>query len=190
MSSLDEFGGVQTGLWVIDLGDASVAPRQLITPGGFSAALPAWQNFPAYPTGLTWTADGEGIVTIARSDDAHTPFTLFYHADVASGSVTPVVDFSGLPDRDAYLALAPGSDLPVRYFSPWTGSLSPQGDKLLMLSDLAGVIGLLTSPLPPGGALPFVSAAAEGPTQSAATRSSRSTDGKVLLYGLLMKLVE
>jgi hypothetical protein len=190
MSSLDEFGGAQTGLWLIDLADASVAPRQLITPGGFSAALPAWQNFPAYPTGLTWTADGKGILTLARSDDAHTPFTLFYYADVASDAVTPVVDFSGLPDRDAYYAIAPGSDLPIRYFSPWTGTLSSKGDKLLMLSDLAGVIGLLTAPLPPEEALPFVSAVAEGTTQSAATRSSRSSDGKVLLYGLLLKIKE
>jgi hypothetical protein len=190
MSSLDEFGGLQSSLWIIDLGDVSVAPRQVITSGQFSAALPAWQYFPAYPTGLTWTADGRGVVTIAQSEDAHTPFTLFYQTDVASGETTPVVDFSGLPDSEAYFALAPGSELPMRYFSPWTGSLSPKGDKLLMLSDLAGVMGLLTSLLPPSGALPFVSAAAKASTMSIATRSSRSSDGKVLLYGLLLKIKE
>jgi hypothetical protein len=78
----------------------------------------------------------------------------------------------------------------MRYFSPWTGSLSPKGDKLLMLNDLGGVKGLLTALLPPNGALPFVSAGAQGTTLSNATRSSRSKDGKVLLYGLLLKIKE
>jgi hypothetical protein len=190
MTTVDEFGYTQVGLWLVDLVDTNVAPRQLITIGEFSAALPAWVNFPAYPIGLTWTADGKGVVTMARSDDVHTPFTVFYHTDVASGVTKPVVDFSTLPDAEAYFAPASGSDLPMRYFSPWTGSLSPKGDKLLMLNDLGGVKGLLTALLPPNGALPFVSAGAQGTTMSNATRSSRSKDGKVLLYGLLLKIKE
>jgi hypothetical protein len=61
--------------------------------------------------------------------------------------------FSGLPDPEAYFEPAPDSDIPFRYFSPWTGSLSPQGNKLLMLNDLGGVMGLLAAPLPPDYAL-------------------------------------
>ncbi len=141
LTSMDEFGGLQTSLWEIDLADTSIAPRELITPGGFNAALPAWQEFPAYPAGLTWTGDSKGIITYAHSENTYTPFTIFYHADAASGAVTPVVDFSGLADEAAYADYAPGSDLPMRYFSPQTASISPQGDKLLMLSDLAGVVG-------------------------------------------------
>jgi hypothetical protein len=38
--------------------------------------------------------------------------------------------------------------------------MSPKGDKVLMVTDLSGVIGLLTSQLPPSGALPVVSASA------------------------------
>jgi hypothetical protein len=161
-----------------------------MSPSAFNAALPAWQQFPAYPTGLSWTADGQGVLTIAQSEDPHTPFTLFYYVEVESGSITPVVDFSGLPDPEAYSEPAPGSDIIARYFSPWTGSMSPQGDKLLMVNDLGGVMSLLTAPLPPTGDLPVVSATTDQSTMSTASRSSRSLDGKVLMYGLLLAVKE
>lgn len=190
LSAVDEFGRRQTGLWAIDLADAGAAPQELMSPSAFTAALPAWQEYPTSPSGLSWTADGQGVLAMARSKATHTPFTLFYYVDVASGAIAPVVDFSGLPDSEAYFEPAPGSDIPFRFFSPWTGSLSPQGDKLLMLNDLAGVMGLLAAPLPPDGALPVVSATTEESTASTASRSSRSQDGKVLLYGLLLSVRE
>jgi hypothetical protein len=190
LTTLDEFGLAQTGLWFINLADAEADPQELMPPVAFNAALPAWQQFPAYPTGLAWTADSQGVVAIAQSQDTHTPFTLFYYVDVASGSITPVVDFSSLPDPESYFEPAPGSDIISRYYSPWTASLSPQGDKLLMVSDLEGVMSLLTAPLPPDGSLLVVSAATEESTMSTASRSSRSQDGKVLMYGLLLTVQE
>jgi hypothetical protein len=190
MSTLDEFGGLQSNLWLIDLTDASIAPRQLITYGGFSAALPTWQEFPAYPAGVSWTADSKGIVAHARSEDSHTSITLFYHVDVATGAVKPVLDLSGVADTATYNAPAPNSDLPLRYYSPQTGSISPAGDKLLMLSNLAGVIGVLTSLLPPAEPLPYVSGLSEATLISSSTRASHSKDGKVLMYGLLLTVKE
>jgi hypothetical protein len=190
MSTLNEFGGMETSLWLIDLTDANIAPRELITPGGFNAGLPAWQEFPAYPYGVSWAADSKDIVAHTRSDDSHTPITVFYHVDAATGVVTPAVDFSGVADTDAYSAPAPNSDLPMRYFSAQTGSISPVGDKLLMLSDLAGVVGVLTSLLPPAEPLPYVSGLAEATLMSSSTRASHSKDGKVLMYGLLLTVTE
>jgi Tol biopolymer transport system component len=190
LTTVDEFGGAQTGLWLINLADAAAAPQELMPASAFNAALPAWQQFPAYPTGLAWTADGQGVLTIAQSEDPHYPFTLFYYIDVESGLITPVVDFSGLADPEAYFEPAPGSDILFRYFSPWTGSMSPQGDKLLMVNDLGGVMSLLTAPLPPTGDLPVVSATTDQSTMSTASRSSRSLDGKVLMYGLLLAVKE
>ena len=190
LTTTDEFGALYTGLWLIDLADAGAAPQELMPASAFNAALPAWQQYPAHATGLSWTADGQGVLAVAQSEDTHTPFTLFYYVDVESGSITPVVDFSDLPDPEAYFEPAPDSDIPFRYFSPWTGSLSPQGDKLLMVNDLGGVMGLLTAPLPPDGALPVVSATTEESTMSTASRSSRSLDGKVLVYGLLLSVKE
>jgi hypothetical protein len=190
LTTTDEFGTLYTGLWLIDLADAGAAPKELMSPSAFNAALPAWQQYPAHSTGLSWKADGQGVLAVAQSEDTHTPFTLFYYVDVESGSITSVVDFSDLPDPEAYFEPAPGSDLLSRYFSPWTGSLSPQGDKLLMVNDLGGVMGLLTALLPPDGSLPVVSATTEESTMSTASRSSRSLDGKVLVYGLLLSVKE
>ncbi len=190
LTTLDEFGGTQVSLWLISLADAGAAPQEWMTSSSFNAALPAWQQYPAYPTGLSWTADGQGVLTIAQSQSTHTPFTLFYYVDAESGSIAPVVDFSGLPDPESYFESAPGSAILYRYYSPWSGSLSPQGNKLLMVNDLGGVTGLLTAPLPPEGDLPLVSAAVDESIMSTASRSSRSEDGKVLVYGLLLTVTE
>jgi hypothetical protein len=70
------------------------------------------------------------VVTFAVSKDVHTPFILFYHVDLGNGVVTPVVDFKNLADPEAYFEPAPGTNIPLRYYSPWTGSMSPKGDKL------------------------------------------------------------
>jgi hypothetical protein len=190
LSTADEMGVLKTGLWQISLADAAAAPRELMAPSAFDAALPAWQQYPAFPAGVAWTSDGKGVVTLAMSKDTHTPFTLFYYVDTGSGSATPVVDFKDVADPEAYFEPAPGTDIPFRIFSPWTGSMSPKGDKILMVNDLGGTTGLLTAQLPPNGSLPVVSAAADASTASVASRSSRSQDGKVLVYGLLLKVKE
>jgi hypothetical protein len=101
-----------------------------------------------------------------------------------------VVDFSGLADLPAYTTLAPETGLPWRVYSPWTGSLSPKGDKILMVNDLGGSIGLFTAPLPPSGTLPPISVAAQQSLNGMTVRSSRSSDGKVLMYGLLLTVKE
>ena len=190
LSTADEMGAVSTGLWQINLADAAAAPRKLMDAAAFNAAQPAWAQYPAIPMGVAWTSDGKGVVVLAKSRDEHTPFTLFYHVDIGSGKVTPVVDFKSLADPEAYFEPAPGTDIPIRYFSPWTGSMSPKGDKILMVNNLGGVAGLLTAPLPPSGALPVVSATTDGSTTTTASRSSRSQDGKVTVYGLLLKVKE
>lgn len=190
LSTADEMGMLRTGLWQISLADTAAAPRELMAPDAFNAALPAWAQYPAFPAGIAWTSDGKGVVALAMSKDQHTPFTLFYYVDTGSGSATPVVSFKDLADPEAYFEPAPGTDIPFRYFSPWTGSMSPKGDKILMVNDFGGVAGLLTSPLPPDGSLPMVSAVTDALISTTASRSSRSQDGKVLVYGLLLTVKE
>jgi hypothetical protein len=190
LSTTDEMGMLQTSLWQIDLTDGAAGPRELMAPSAFNAALPGWAQSPAFPAGVAWTSDGQGVVALAQSKDVHTPFTLFYQVDSGNGEATPVVDFKDLADPEAYFEPAPGTNIPFRYYSPWTGSMSPQGDKTLMVNDLGGVAGLLTAPLPPDGSLPVISAATEEPVTAGASRSSRSQDGKVLVYGLLLKVQE
>jgi hypothetical protein len=57
-----------------------------------------------------------------------------------------------------------------------------------MVNDLSGVLGLMEAPLPPVGELPQVIATSESSLTSTASRSSRSSDGKVTVYGLLLAL--
>jgi hypothetical protein len=190
LSSTSDMGVLLTSLWQISLTDPVAAPRQLMAPPAFEAALPAWAQYPANPMGVAWTSDGQGVVVLANNQGTQTPFTLFYYVDTASGSVAPVVNFKDLADPEAYFEPAPGSEIPMRYFSPWTASMSPQGDKLLMVNDLGGITGLLAAQLPPDGSLPVVSAATDQLVTSTASRSSQSQDGKVLVYGLLLKVLE
>jgi hypothetical protein len=158
----------------------------------FQSAIPDWAVLPANPFGLSWLADSKGVVTAALANDtsAQSPFLVFYYAGADGSGFKPVVDFSSLADESAYLAAAPESTLPWRVYSPWTASLSPKGDKLLMINDLGGSMGLFTAALPPNGALPLVSAAAQQSTASTFVNSSRSSDGKVLTYGLLLTVKE
>jgi len=190
LSTTDETGMAHTGLWDISLADPAAAPRELMAPSAFNAALPAWQPSEAFPAGVAWTSDGKGVIVLAQSKDPRTPFTLFYYVNVESGSATPVVDFKSLANPEAYFEPAPGTDAAFRVVSPWTGSISPKGDKVLMVSVLTGTTALLTAGLPPNGSLPVISATAEATTASVASRSSRSQDGKVLVYGLLLKVKE
>ncbi len=186
VSGFDQFGALQPSLWMIDLADTAAAPTQLMTYADYQTAIPTWPGIPAAPVGLSWTADGS-IVTVGFSNMGNsTPFMVFYYVDPAAGTFTPVVDFSGIEDSSAYFATAPGSTLPWRAYSPWTGSLSPAGDQLLMLNDLTGSMGLFTADLPPTGELPAVGTAVNESTASTVTRSSRAETGKMLIYGLLL----
>ena len=85
-------------------------------------------------------------MVMAASNDIQLPLNLFYYADVATGEFTPVVDFSGIEDQATFFSAEEGN-LPPRYYSPWTASLSPAGDKLLMYNNLGGLVGLLSAPL-------------------------------------------
>jgi hypothetical protein len=189
----DVYGSSSISLWLFDLANTGAAPKQLMTPDAFQAALPAWQadqGNPARAVGLAWTGDSASVVAMAISSSNATPFFVFYHVDVASGKATPVVDFSQIPTSQAYFEPAPGSDIIWRYYSPWTGSLSPNNDKLLMLSNLGGTAALLVGKLPPDGKLPGVAGSADASSISSVSLSSRSKDGKVLMYGLMLTVTE
>jgi hypothetical protein len=116
------------------------------------------------------------------------PVIVLYDVDVASGALTPVVDFSDLPDSEAYMAQPDGVGIPPRAYSPWTASMSPENDTLLMYQNLANVSGLMASPLPPTGDLPGLDYQSQIQDLMPTARSSRSKDGKVLMYNILFNL--
>ena len=181
--SLNESTG--SGLWLVDLADQSKAPQQLATTEAFQAAVPGWLSLPAVPRGLSWTADGKGVVVIGVSNDAHVPLRVFYYVDIASGKMTPVVDFSDSPDMTSLNTDVNAEGLPLRAYSPWTGTLSPAGDQLLMVNDLGGTLAVFAAPLPPTGEVPTLIYNAETPLSFGENRSSTASDGKVVAYSLL-----
>ena len=192
MTTVTEMGSTEQNLWTIDLTDPEAAPQLLAGPEDFRSGLPEWaQDFPPQAQGLSWTGDGAGIVAVVNTAlNPSIPFQIYYYVDAAGGEITPVVDFSGLEEMDSYSEPAPGSDLPWRVYSPWTASLSPAGDKLLMINDLGGTVALFTAPLPPTGDLPTVSASSDPSPMSGVATSSRGQGGKVLAYELLLTITE
>lgn len=192
VSKVSDFGFEIPSLVLIDLKNTDAAPKVLMTGDQMQAAFPEWIPWPAAAEGLSWTADGKGLVVVVnQASNVQTPFQVYYYVDVATGEATPVVDFSGIVDESAYFAV--GGDwptLPPRAYSPWTGSLSPQGDKLLTINELGGAAGLFMAPLPPTGELPVVVESTEEPIMSMASRSSRSNESKLTLYGILLNITE
>jgi hypothetical protein len=173
------------GLWLVDLTDEQSAPQHLGTVSDFQTASPVWLALPPMPTGLSWTADGKGVVVVAFSQDTHVPMRVFYYVDVSSGTITPVVDFSDVPDMETLHTTMSEDGVVLRYYSPWTGVLSPLGNQLLMINDLGGVQGVMAAPLPPTGELPKLIYQAESNSSTGETRSSAASDGKVIAFSVL-----
>jgi hypothetical protein len=192
MTMVNDMGGTQQSLYRIAIDDPSADPQALAGPEDFLTAIPEWaQDFPPQAQGLSWTGDSAGVVVVVNTAlNPSIPFQVYYYVDAAGGGVTPVVDFSGLEDYESYSEPAPGSDLPWRVYSPWTGSLSPAGDKLLMVNDLGGTVALFTAPLPPTGELPAVSASSDESQSTGIASSSRGGEDKVIAWGLLLNIVE
>lgn len=190
VTAVDDMGVDTTDLWLIGLAAGSTA-SMVASQADLAAAIPEWQIMPATPLGVSWMADGSGLVVLTTVDDIHSPMVVVHHVDVATGTLTPVVDFSSVASSEAYWSEpAPDGQLPWRLYSPWSASLSPAGDRLLLVNDLGGTIALMEAALPPDGSLPVVAAASESPFAATEARSSRSADGKVTIEGLLLSITE
>jgi hypothetical protein len=180
-ATADPFGATTRSLWLIPMGESGAEPQQLMSGVDFQAALPAWQTLPAGPQGLSWMADGVGLVVNAFANDTHAPLNVYYHVDTATGDATPVVDFSRAESLNALFEAGEG-EIPLRYYAPWSASLSPDNMSLIMYNDLGGTAGVLQAALPPTGELPTLLGAAESPALlNNGTRTSRAVDGKVIM---------
>lgn len=175
-------------LWLIDLENPQAEPQQLANSLSWQTGLPQWSTQPAIGRGVQWTEDGKGLVVAALSSDLRLPLLVPYYVDAASGKVTPVVDFSSSTDRDLFFRMDPKTLNMPRMDVPWTLAMAPNANVLLLVTDLAGGMRLLAAPLPPNGQQPMVVSGHRSPGFEAWTRSSGSTDGKVLVYGMLMRL--
>jgi dipeptidyl aminopeptidase/acylaminoacyl peptidase len=175
-------------LWLIDLENPQAPPQQLATSLSWQSGLPQWSNQPAIGRGLQWTADGKGIVVAALSSDLRLPLLIPYYVAVASGKVTPIVNFSDSSDRESFFRMDPATLHAPRMDVPWTVAMAPNANVLLLVTDLAGGMRIWAAPLPPNGAAPAMVSEHLSPGFEAWTRSSGSANGMVLVYGMLMKL--
>ncbi len=180
-----DFARSQRGLWLIDLDD-DAAPRLLAETADLQDVLPGSQNLPAEPQGLAWTADG-GLVLAATSKDTHAPLVLLYYFDSA-GAMTPVVDFSQAETLGDLFNITSDAGLPLRAYSPWTASLSPDGASLLMYNDLTGANGIFQATLPPDGEFPPLIFSGDSVSFERDPRSSVASNGLLIMYGLLFTL--
>ena len=180
----------RAGLWIIDLTDDAAPPEHLADLDALQVGQPAWSSFPLVPMGLSWSGDSAGVVVFTYNLDEQVPLAVLYYIEPESGSITPVVDFSDIPDGDAYMTEVNEVGLPPRFYSPWTASMSPNNDLVLMYQNIAGLAGILVSPIPPTGELPQLDYISQLFNTDAVTRSSRSADGKVLMYNIVFSTSE
>lgn len=142
-----------TGLWIAETsGDA---PPTLLADGvAFQAAQPIWSSLPVRPLGLSWTGDSAGVVVFSGNNDPQIPVTVIYHSPADGGGLTPVVDFSDVPDPETYTTELDEYGLSMRYYAPWTAAVASDGQTVLMYSNLGNLAGILMATMPPTGAMP------------------------------------
>ncbi len=139
------------------------------------------------PLALAWTADGTGLVVLSTNPVYTSGVMLLHYVDLNSGQVTPLFDYSGLDERDMFIA-AEGEDFPPAFYAPRTVVLAPDGENLLALHFWEGQIGLSVitlsrDPLQAKQTMLFTSA--EGGYHLRDTTSTAGRDGTLLLQGVL-----
>ncbi len=178
------------GLWVADLEVGNDTAVQFANTLDFQTGLPAWQTAPASPVGLAWSADSAGIVVLTKSTHINLSIAPIYYFDRASGDMTPSVDFSGYEDVDSYLADTGSAGLSAAYYSPFTAAIASEKARLMMYNNFAGVSGFFVDELPPDDAPPQFAYKTTLPGVVTVTRTSTSTDGKLLVAGLMLTIAE
>jgi Tol biopolymer transport system component len=179
------------GIWIVDVNDASAAPQQIADQAAMQSGQPSWsaENFPLVAVGLSWKADSSSIVVMTYNQDEQVPLVVLYDINVDSGEMTPIVDFSNVPDENTYMTVPVTVDgvegPPMRAYSPWTASMSPNNELVLMYQNIGELAGLLVSELPPTTELPVTGYVSQLEETVGVVRSSRGTDGKVLIYNIL-----
>ncbi|HXF63165.1 MAG TPA: hypothetical protein VNK95_16180, partial [Caldilineaceae bacterium] len=177
--------GQADGLWLLDLETPDAPPRQVAPVDAFQAGLPPWQDQPAVPRGLQWTADGQGLVVAALSNDLRLPLLLVSYVDAASGELTAINDYSDVATRADFFVLPGPGQKPRRYAIPWTAAVAPTANVALLLNDLGGVLTISQAALP--GGEPRIALQRASPGHEVWTRASAAANGAILVYGLLLE---
>jgi hypothetical protein len=133
------------GVWVMATSGAA-PPRRLLGLDAFTGA-PAEMEAPPgifQPWGLAWSADGQGLFVAAQTPPGRERFyvSIPYYVDIASGAMTPMLDFTDVSLSDLNSREALGGHSPA-FAMPRSSILLPTSDTLLVLNrELDGTAGV------------------------------------------------
>lgn len=173
-----------TGIYTLDMNDDSF--EQLASLQALQTSLPRWGEG-MLPTALHTAADGLLVWMDSMGRSAASVARTPVFVDTTTGSVTSVIDYSGLDTPDAIEA-ARQTDEVNAFDNVRTGHVMPDGQTLWMLMLRRVDDGALFSvTLPPGDAMPERLLDVDAPVLIGPDAdASLSDDGKLLLAELLV----
>ena len=121
----------ESAIWILDLTDNSITEVATF-PAWDDLGMPEWETVELVPQGLDWTADGNIVFSATDETTLGAPITWnVYHLNVADGTVTPIFDFSDVPDASSYYADLDADGNVANYDYPQTAIMAPDRETLL-----------------------------------------------------------
>ncbi len=189
------------GIWVLDVeGDQ---PPQHVAPLFIEDGLPEYQIEAGEllaVDGLAWTRNGQGLVFVAKNHFQRVGIlSNTYYVDVATGDVTPLVDFGVYVEQsELEQAEAGSSGYALNFFQPDAAALLPDGATLLIYSydhyqqSGCGISAFVIPPdvdtLPVEDGFEVLYFSEELELLQPMYNTSISADGKLLMGGYLITL--
>jgi hypothetical protein len=185
--------GPANGISIIDL--ETGIPTRLGAMDAFQVGLPQYQKdrqVTPFPQRIMWAAGDHGVIVEAQDLRYITtyPAQNTYYFDADTGNVTPLVDFSDIPDQPSMLQFGQDNHTPV-YRIPRIGVVSADGSSYLYLHlDPGGRSAAISAiHLPPDGSPPTL--VGELPDYRIGPPTDASLGGDwVLLYNELAKVTQ
>jgi hypothetical protein len=171
-------------VWLIDLTVQS-NPRLLVKQSQLQSGMPDFrQEIALIPSGIAWAAGNAGLLVASSNIEYRVllPSNNAYYVDVASGHVTPIMDFSKGEKREFDGSQGTNYDVPFGF------SVSPDGKKLIMLSQTPS-LNILSLDLPPNGSVPVrIYSNQTMPKVVDTLFSTVGADGKIFMQGVLITI--
>ena len=122
---------MDAAIWLIDLADGTLSEAASagdILPVG----LPEWADpLRTMLGGLTWLPDGSGLVVCTLEQPDPSSIRIVRIIDLASGAITPLIDFSAAPSLEAFMSDAGPYGAEWLYDKMYAPVLFPDGSAVL-----------------------------------------------------------
>ncbi len=135
------------GLWSynVESGDLD----RLATVEELNAGLPDWLESPLFPEGVAWSGENLVVSLYPFAFDGLLVTNQVVYLDMATGEITPLVDFSGIEQPDLFTT-DPATGIAPVFDVPRASVVMPDGSALLYQNVTPdGVAGFSALALPP-----------------------------------------